>query len=121
MLSKESVQNLSSLGSLAQTFQELGEQLKDPTVQKRFAGNAFLLMGWHRLTIGGLAKASGCSQSTMSRLLSGKGKFDRTNPLIFASIALTLGVNTNTLLFVDFREKFPEFLKKFETVEKEMR
>lgn len=115
MLSKESIQDLRSLGSLAKTFQELEKQLKDPAVQKRFASNVFLLMGWHRLTIDGLAKASSCSQSTMSRMLSGKGKFDRTSPLTFASIALTLGVSTNTLLFVDLREKFAEFLKKLET------
>ncbi len=115
MLSKESVQNLSSLGSLAKTFQELEKQLKDSAVQKRFAGNVFLLMGLHRMTIDSLAKASSCSQSTMSRLLSGKGKFDRTSPLIFGSIALTLGVNANTLLFIDLREEFVELLKKIET------
>jgi hypothetical protein len=114
MLSKEGRNNLSSLGSLAKTFKELSEKIKDPAVQKRFAGNVFLLMGQHQLTITKLAELASCSQSTMCRLLSGKGKFVNTNPLTFASIAFTLGVDANTLLFVDLREKFSEFLAKLQ-------
>lgn len=112
MLSKESVDNLSSLGSLAKTFQEMKKELKNPAVQKQFAGNVYLLMGQHQLTIDRLAKMASCSQSTMSRLISGKCKFENTSPLTFASIALTFGIDANTLLFVDLREKFNEFLSQ---------
>lgn len=110
MLSKASTETLNSLGSLTKTFQEFSDKLKDPAVQKRFEGNVFLLMGYHRIHATKLAKLAGCSQSTLSRLLKGTHKFDKTSPLKFASIALTLGVDANTLLFVDLREKFSKLL-----------
>lgn len=91
MLSKETTKKISSLGHLAMAAKELEEKLGEPGVQERFAGNAFLLMGRHRLSIQRLATRSNCSQSTMSRLLSGKGVFKKNIPTYICEHCLCVG------------------------------
>ncbi len=98
-----SLQLLRSLRLLSEKFERL---LKDPAVHKRFKGNVHLLMGLHELSIYKLAELSGCSQSTMSRMLDLRLKnFEKTRPLTFVGIAEALGASVYTLLCVDLREK----------------
>ena len=95
-------------------LKELTGELKKPAIKKQFIGNVFLLIGYHRLTISRLQELSGCSQSTLSRLLlSKKGyRFDKTRYVTFVGIAEALGVDVYTLLFIDIRKKFSELLKQ---------
>jgi transcriptional regulator with XRE-family HTH domain len=115
MLSRESLTTLCSVENLAKVFQEFSEELKDPAVEKRFVGNVFLLMGQYQITISTLAEMSNCSQSTMSRLLAGKSKFEKTRLMTFVGIASALQVDVYTLLFIDLREKFTEILTQRES------
>lgn len=112
MLSQKSVQCLTDLEG---AFQNLCELLEDKAISDRFNSNFYLLMAQRCLTKEEVVLKIGCTEDEIYLLVNGVHRnVGRKSVIIFAGIASAFGVNPNTLLFVDLREKFDELIRSIE-------
>jgi transcriptional regulator with XRE-family HTH domain len=81
-----------------------------------FQNNVNLLRSIRGITLAELATRIEDETGNLSKILSGKNKkrFERVPLEFFDKIAETLGVQTQTLLYVDLQKNFFDMIERFE-------